>query len=232
MNPSQIAGYMPNIALFSDLHADSAALARFQEASKARPIDYTWFLGDAVGRGNSNPIRVVRDLRSLIGSSPGNLALVGNHDLDALQELELGGLGGAAIMTSQDIALDRQHGLQLSTSPDLWNWVKGLPVQACPADFEGVYLAHGAFIIENMPVTYDHTHLTSQDLVMRQTFQPNAAHAQITEIESATQRPVHLLALGHTHMAACWYVTRTGSLPIACAIFDGPFDVPSPSRHR
>ncbi len=222
---------MPNIALFSDLHAQVAALEKFKAAAHARHIDHYWFLGDALGRGPDDARDVVNSLRELMLSTPENVAIVGNHDLDAMSELELGGMAGAAIMTNETILVDQLHGGQLICEPVLWEWLKALPVQAVPRAFDGVYLAHGAFIMENLAVTSNHSHPTSQDSVMRQTLQPNAALAQVTEIEHATQRPVHLLALGHTHVAACWYVTRTDHLPIECAIFDGPFEVPPPSQH-
>jgi diadenosine tetraphosphatase ApaH/serine/threonine PP2A family protein phosphatase len=71
------------VAVLSDIHGNLHALDAVLEAIDAEPFDELWFLGDLVGYG-PRPNRCYARVAGRL-----DVALVGNHDLAALGELDL-----------------------------------------------------------------------------------------------------------------------------------------------
>ena len=71
------------VAVISDIHANLQALEAVLEEIDSEPHDEIWCLGDAVGYG-ANPNEVVEILASRC-----SVVLIGNHDLAALDRIEI-----------------------------------------------------------------------------------------------------------------------------------------------
>lgn len=78
------------VAVISDIHANRHALEAVLQAIDRSGVDEIWFLGDAVGYG-AFPDECVRILKERCA-----VFLLGNHDLAALREIDIGSFSPSA----------------------------------------------------------------------------------------------------------------------------------------
>ncbi len=105
------------IAVFSDVHANRAALTAVRRDVECQHIDWCWFLGDVVGYG-PDPVEAVRWLVELLDS--GTLSddgwVLGNHE--AIMAGWLTEMEQAAVNEMAQVVLN-YHRQQLAQSPEL-----------------------------------------------------------------------------------------------------------------
>jgi predicted phosphodiesterase len=115
------------VAVISDVHANRQALAAVLAAIESEGVDAVWDLGDTVGYGPS-PNECCEAVRDTVA-----VCLVGNHDLVALGDLELGDFNdeaaAAARWTSSVLA------------PESETFLRGLKPSG---EAEGVELFHAS----------------------------------------------------------------------------------------
>lgn len=83
------------VAVISDIHANRHALDAVLEAIDEAGVDEIWFLGDAVGYG-AYPGYCVKTLRERC-----SVFLLGNHDLAALREIDIGTFSPSAAASAR-----------------------------------------------------------------------------------------------------------------------------------
>lgn len=84
-----------NVAVISDIHANRHALDAVLEDIERAGADEIWFLGDAVGYG-AFPTECVMTLKERCA-----LYLLGNHDLAALREIDIGTFSPSAAASAR-----------------------------------------------------------------------------------------------------------------------------------
>jgi predicted phosphodiesterase len=102
------------VAVISDIHANLHALETVLEAIDVEPPDKLWCLGDLVGYG-PRPNEVVA-----LVQGRADLCLVGNHDLAALGQIDLGDFTPDAAVSArwtQAVLLDEHRSYLESLSP-------------------------------------------------------------------------------------------------------------------
>ena len=102
------------VAVISDIHANLHALESVLEAIDVEPPDKLWCLGDLVGYG-PRPNEVVA-----LVQGRADLCLVGNHDLAALDQIDLGEFTTDAAVSArwtQAVLLDENRSYLEGLSP-------------------------------------------------------------------------------------------------------------------
>ena len=84
-----------NVAVISDIHANRPALDAILEDIDSAGVDEIWFLGDAVGYG-AHPGECVTTLKDRC-----SVFLLGNHDLAALREIDIGTFSPSAAASAR-----------------------------------------------------------------------------------------------------------------------------------
>lgn len=84
-----------NVAVISDIHANRHALDAVLDDIDATGVDEIWCLGDAVGYG-AFPGECVATLKKRC-----SVFLLGNHDLAALREIDIGTFSPSAAMSAR-----------------------------------------------------------------------------------------------------------------------------------
>ena len=84
-----------NVAVISDIHANRHALEAVLDDIDDAGVDQIWFLGDAVGYG-AFPEECVMKLKERC-----SVFLLGNHDLAALREIDIGTFSPSAAISAR-----------------------------------------------------------------------------------------------------------------------------------
>lgn len=84
-----------NVAVISDIHANRHALDAVLDDIDQAGVDEIWFLGDAVGYG-AHPSECVMTLKDRC-----SVFLLGNHDLAALREIDIGTFSPSAAASAR-----------------------------------------------------------------------------------------------------------------------------------
>ena len=84
-----------NVAVISDIHANRHALDAVLDDVDEAGVDEIWFLGDAVGYG-AFPSECVKTLKQRC-----SVFLLGNHDLAALREIDIGTFSPSAAASAR-----------------------------------------------------------------------------------------------------------------------------------
>ncbi|MGB0119811.1 MAG: metallophosphoesterase family protein [Solirubrobacterales bacterium] len=104
-----------NVAVISDIHANLPALNSVIEAIDESGVDEIWCLGDAVGYGAS-PSECLEILSDRCG-----VFLLGNHDLAALEQIDIStfspGAARAALWTRENLTPEAVETLQSLAGP-------------------------------------------------------------------------------------------------------------------
>lgn len=113
------------VAIISDVHGNLAALEGV--IADMREVDAVWCLGDIVGYG-PDPQACVDRVRALAQT-----AVVGNHDLAAVGQLDL--------LTFNDLAAESAEWTARQLDADARDYLTNLPLREVRADFQ---LVHGS----------------------------------------------------------------------------------------
>ena len=116
------------VAVISDTHANRYALDAVLDDIDRVGVDEIWFLGDAVGYG-ADPDYCVVTL-----SERCEVFLLGNHDLAALKEIDIGTFSPSAAMSAR---WTREH-----MNPEALELLRGLP--GTSSRREGIGLFHAS----------------------------------------------------------------------------------------
>lgn len=135
------------VAVISDIHANLQALEAVLGAIDGEPHDEIWCLGDAVGYG-ANPNEVVEILAERC-----SLLLIGNHDLAALDRIEISSFSvnaaEAALWTRRNLTPSSVEILESLEGPSATRESIGL-AHASPRDPIWEYVIDTAVAEENI----------------------------------------------------------------------------------
>ncbi|MDW8172396.1 MAG: metallophosphoesterase family protein [Anaerolineae bacterium] len=201
------------LAIFSDVHANPAALDAFLSDIKERQVDACWSLGDMFGRG-WNPNATARLLRRLYNKQKPRHRqawLLGNHDLMVLGHIPIvvfgpvGGAGGHDPMAER--IAGQHHEWLLQNSPECYEWARETVGEGRRKSHHawghGVYLAHAAYRYDGKNQV-DETASYSAYLNHRQEDAPRDIARCLENLQTCAPEQPRLMLGGHSHVKGLW----------------------------